>query len=336
MAIGNIPARKRGFGYDPVTRSLGVYVDGALTASFPPSPGRTYFVNNITGASTNDGLSWATAVAEVSQAITLAETYRELGGEEGGRSVTTNDYVRNTIMIQGTGTAYTQLTALPNYCDMVGLGADPRGNGTGIARIGPDAIAGGSFDGVDAGTCKGTNFYNLQFQAGSSKDAFDCDKLYRCVFENCAFMGNNDAVSPTAGVLLGTTATAGFGASGVVWRNCHWGGASAGGDFTVGFHIAGTHFHNCLVENCYIIGVTGVFVAGGCTSGWGSKFRDCSMATGYTAQTKSIDDDATTGQIIYQNCFVQVRPTMINRADERSFGVQLCSTAGYENTYTEA
>ncbi len=76
----NITASKRGFGYDPVTRSLGVYVDGALVQSYPPTPGRTYFVNNITGSSTNDGLSWANAMDEVSTAITASEVYRQLGG----------------------------------------------------------------------------------------------------------------------------------------------------------------------------------------------------------------------------------------------------------------
>ena len=291
-------------------------MDGALAASFPPSPGRTYFVNNITGASTNDGLSWGTAMDEVSTAITASETYRELGGEDPGRSDTYNDYVRNTIIIQGTATAYTQLTALPNYCDMVGLGADPRGNGTGIARIGPDAIAGGSFDGVNAGECRGTNFYNLQFQAGSSKAAFDCDKLYRAVFENCAFMGNNDAVSPSALFLSGYTATTGFGGSGVVIRDCHFSGAAAN-SAVFGIYLKGTHWHNCVIENCHITGVTGIEVASTVTSGWGSVVKDCWIGTGITTCTLSIDDDSSPGYIVYCGNYLTTAATLASNGSAR-------------------
>ena len=70
--------------------------------------GRTYYVNNITGASTNGGLSWNNAMDEISTAITASEVYRQLQGTNN------NDYVRNTIVVMGTATPYTSLTALPS------------------------------------------------------------------------------------------------------------------------------------------------------------------------------------------------------------------------------
>ncbi|MBE3119146.1 MAG: hypothetical protein IMZ50_10380, partial [Candidatus Atribacteria bacterium] len=240
-------------------KNIEIVAGGSINANV--SGGRTYFVNNITGSSGNDGLSWDRAMDEVSTAITASEAYRQLP------ALTTNEYIRNTIYVQGTGTAYTQLTALPSYCDIIGLGADPRGNGAGIARIGPDADT-TPVDGVNADSVRGMNVYNIQFQAASGKCAVDIDKAFRCRFENCAFMGNLTAASPTAYFLSGTTGTTGYGASGLVLKDCHFGGASAAGDALIGISIAGTHWHNCLVENCFITGVTGVQVISTCINGW--------------------------------------------------------------------
>lgn len=284
-------------------KNVEIVAGGSINANV--SGGRTYFVNNITGSSGGDGLSWDRAMDEVSTAITASEAYRQLPAS------TTNEYIRNTIYVQGTGTAYTQLTALPSYCDVIGIGADPRGNGAGIARIGPDADGAGAVDGVNADAVRGTNFYNLQFQAGSSKAAFDCDKIFRCRFENCAFMGNNDCVSPTFLFVSGISGTANMGSSGLVMKDCHFGSASAGGDATVGFKVDGTHFHNCWVENCFITGVTGILVDASVTSDWNSQFKGCTVCTGYTNQTKSIDDNSTSGLIRYVDCRVAIKPTCV-------------------------
>lgn len=282
--------------------------------------GRTYFVNNITGATNRDGLSWDNAFAEVSEAITAAETFRQ-------EAATNNEFVRNTIVIQGTATAYGELTALPNYCDMIGIGADARGNGAGIVRIGADADGGGAVDGVNADACRGTFFYNIQFQAGSVKAAFDCTLVYRCRFVNCAFMGNNDAASPSAGLLIGK-------ASGLVVESCHWGGAATGGDFTIGISITGTHFHNSKVSNCHIIGVTGINIASGCNSGWASFFKDNTIVSGYTTQTASINDDATIGFIRYFGNYYQVKPTLAHDANIRCFANYLVNSATPHETFT--
>jgi len=66
--------------------------------------GKTYYVNNITGSPTADGLSWNSCVDQPSAAIILSEASRVIHP-----GTTTNDYIKNTIVIQGTGTAYDAL-----------------------------------------------------------------------------------------------------------------------------------------------------------------------------------------------------------------------------------
>jgi len=271
---------------------------GGVTSGFDDynTLGRTYFVNNITGHSNRDGLSWDHAFAEPSQAISASETFRELGG--GKPSVITNDYIRNTIVIQGTGTPYAALTALPSYCDMIGLGADVRGNGAGIARIGADSGTG--YGVVTDDTIRGLNVYNIQFQAGQNNYMFKAANLYRCVFDNCGFLVNGD---PTSSPLTGFSVAK---ASGLVIRNCHWGsaaGINSGPD--CGLDVTGTHFHLCLVENCHIEGsVAVVRIAAGCVNTWGSVVRDNTMSGSGEIAAIGVDDNATTGIIVYAHNYI--------------------------------
>jgi len=267
----NITASKRGFGYDPVTRSLGVYVDGALAASFPPTPGRTYFVNNITGASTNDGLSWANAMDQPSTAITAGVAYQ-------ATHATNNEYIRNTIVMQGTATAYEALTSLAGYTDYVGIGADPTGNGGGIARI----DGAGAKDSVDTGssTVRGVNFYNLQFThtstPGTTYYCFDiAGAMYRSRFEHCGFtnggaacfhaksMGSiiiddchcmQDQFNALYGALIGSTS-----ASTGNFNNCWIKNSNFHGN-TAGFLNYNNSCSNTLLENCTFMGGTNGFV----------------------------------------------------------------------------
>ena len=205
--------------------------------------GRVYYVNNISGSSGNDGLSWRKPFAQVSEAITASEAFRQLGGIS-GTTLTTNDYVRNTILVQGTGTAYTYLTALPSYCDIIGLGADPRGNGAGIARI--EATTGVDTVDVAAGTgVRGCNIYNMQFGGSGTGYAMDLAVAYRCVFENCVFTNKS-----TGGVRV-------LQGGGLVFRDCSIGAADTT-TCTTGFTAgnSGGNFNNCLIEDCIIHGTT--------------------------------------------------------------------------------
>ena len=263
--------------------------DGRSANGYPGAgyQGRDYFVNNITGTAGGSGLTWEDAMNEVSVAITASEAYRQLQGTDA------NDYIRNRIFVQGTGTAYTKLTALPSYCDLIGIGAEVRGNGSGIARIGADADTTPA-SAVDATAVRGLYMEGLQFQAGSGYSAFDCADIFRSKIVNCAFFSNSTATNPASGFTFGR-------ASGLVVENCHWGGASGSGDPLIGIHVSGTHFHNTVIRGCYIIGDVGIQIDVACTSTYYSIVEDNWIGPGYSAQTLSIDDNSGQGWTVFRN-----------------------------------
>lgn len=269
-------------------------VDGAAAAGGYPGQGymgKEYFVNNVSGSSGYDGSDWDNACDEVSTAAALWEAYR-------GNLATNDQNVRARIYVQGTGTAYSALTTAFHYCDVIGLGADPFGNGAGIARIGADS---GTSDGCDfTATMRGVNWHNIQFQAGTAGYAFRGTNLFRSSFHHCCFATNGSpGGAPAAGVDLDI-------AGGVNWYDCLWNNqSSTANQFTLGMTITGTHFHGCRVQDCFIGGDTGVYIEASVVNGWGSIFQHCYI--GQLSETCSIgvNDDATTGHIIYAGCFVQ-------------------------------
>jgi len=210
--------------------------DGGAVMGYPGDYyGRIYFVNNITGNSAFDGLSWATPFAQVSEAITASEAFRQLPGG----ATTTNDYQRNIIYVQGTETAYTALTALPNYCDIIGIGAEPRGNGGGIARI----SQGTGTDTVSADAVRGLYMANMQLTGSGTGIAMDLAVCFRSTFENCVFVNKT-----TGGVRISN-------GGGIVFRDCQIGGGDTVNPIS-GLLNTGDNFNNVLVENCYIHGTT--------------------------------------------------------------------------------
>ncbi len=235
-------------------------------------PGKVYYVNNITGSSSNDGLSWNKAFAQLSTAITASETQRAL------YTGTTNDYVRNVIYVQGTGTMYTYLTALPSYCDVIGVGADPRGDGTGIVVVGSI----GAYDGA-AGSMRGTNWYNIQFVTGdNATSAFHATVAYRSGFYNCTF---GTSASSAAAPANGLEVTSG---SGLVVSNCavvmHASVPTTGFNFA----SAGGNFNQCLIEDNLVYGsTTGILNTGYLCNG--TLFRNNTCYGG----TNGISDQST-------------------------------------------
>lgn len=213
-------------------------VDGGLP--YPGNyPGKVYFVNNVTGQAGYEGLSWDEPLDELSSAITLSEADRT------GRA-TNDQYVRNVIYVQGTATAYAAISALPSYCDIIGVGADPWGNGAGIPRVvsntdSEDAISHGS-SGV-----RGLRMENMQVGADSGSStgwAMDLAKIFRSVFVNCVFWNKE-----TGGVRV----TIG---GGVHFRRCSLGGGDTRYP-TTGFSNDGlANFNHCTIEDSYIYGET--------------------------------------------------------------------------------
>jgi len=248
--------------------------------------GRTYFVNNITGSSSNDGLSWDRAFAEVSQAITASEAFRVLLGG------TTNDYIRNTIVVQGTGTAYAALTELPNYCDIIGVGAASNGNGTGIAII----DGAGAADAI-TGTARGLNIYNMQFVASGSFWCCDFVQLLRSSLIDCCFQAKDTATD--GGIRFKESS------GGLNIKDCHWTG-SGNVIHKVGFQVQGGNFDSCRIEDCIIIGTTaGVLIDNTCSTGQlgtaadNTIFRNNVIGDLGRGCATAIDDNCVVGMINY-------------------------------------
>ena len=280
--------------YKKLVMKPGAIVEGSWNGSFDTG-GTTYYVNNITGSTTADGLSWNSAVSQVSRAITLSEASRLVH-----QGTTTNDYVRNKIVVQGTGTAYTKLTAMGLYVDLIGLGADPRGNGAGIARIGSDTVAESGV--VLTATVRGLNVYNIQFQAGINSYCWQHASMYRSRFENCTFMTNGAATGNPTGAFRSTTAM-----GGVVMDDCLIGGSNCSIDTEpdTGMIIAGTHFHTSTVKNCQIYGLAGVTVASTVIASWGSMFKNVVFGDGSQTMAICVNDDSTGAgaHILYCGCY---------------------------------
>ncbi len=261
MAI-NIGAAKRGFLYNPASKSLGIYVDGVKVADYASTVGRTYYVNNITGSSGADGLSWGSAVDQINAAIVLSEAYRTLGGDPGGRADTRNDYVRNTIIVQGTcqiTTAYTAadyydaLTDLGQHVNIVGLGDHFVGMDKGTVIIG---AINGNADGIaDAGTTRGVNMFNLMVGAdGSASNALDVQNMFRCRLEDCWF-GQHTQTTQAEQINAGIECDGSFAHN--LIRHCVIGQTNGAYSPVYGMDIANSGPDNSnLIEDNLILGTT--------------------------------------------------------------------------------
>lgn len=261
--------------------------------------GRVYYVNNITGSSGNDGLSWNQAMDEPSTAVTASEVYRQLGGR--APTVTTNDYVRNTIVMQGTATPYTALTDLGEHINFLGLGDNMLGNAAGIARLGADTGT-GEYGILTTETVRGLYMFNLQFQGGATVAIAGFTNIYRSFLEYCGFFTNGSPVTtPTHGLrIIGA-------ASGLHIKDCHWGNASGhlAGPL-IGIGLEGTHFHICIVEGCHITGITsGFYCSSSTVNNWGSVVRHNYIGgQGDSVCAIGIDDDDAVGQIVYMGNWI--------------------------------
>jgi hypothetical protein len=196
-------------------------------------PGTTYYVNNVTGSASNDGLSWDSAFAEVATAIAASEVVR---------LAATNVYQRNRIFIAGTATSYATLTALPNYTDVIGVGGDFKGDQSGTVVIGASTTS----NGTASLEMRGTTWRNIQFRGGGSgQSAFKCSKMLRCQFIDCAFF--NKGAAGDAGVYVYTTGAHN------TFRNCWIGDTNA--TFSYGMYNPHTaNWDHCLVEDCFLTG----------------------------------------------------------------------------------
>jgi hypothetical protein len=275
--------------------------------------GRTYFVNNITGSSANDGLTWDRAMDELSTAVTASEVYRQDRG-----SVTTNDYIRNTIVIQGTGTTYAAVSSLPSYTDVIGLGAYPFGDGTGIVVLG-DAT--GAADGL-AGSIRGTNFFNMQFVGAGSYYAADLAVAYRSGFEMCAFGGN--ASSAACAIAFNVVS-----ASGLVLRDCKTIMHAAAPVIGWAMSTAGGNWNECIMENCHGYGSTTGYTNAGYLQN-GSVVKNCVFYGGTTGLSDTSAQTGMGGLAMYVGNYASggtTGMTVTNQGKRRCLDNWTCSNA---------
>lgn len=223
----------------------GAIVEGSWGANYDRG-GRTYYVNDITGSSTNDGLSWNNPMDELDTAFAASETYRAL------KSGTTNDYIMNTIVIQGTGTNYALADTNINYANVIGLGSMAKSQGAGQVRVGA-----GTTSGLTSTAMRGVNFNNIVFEYGAdtkwgiSATHFLRGHVYECQFLQAGTEGEG-------GMNLTTLA------AGLVIERCHFNSNSGGTQALYGLKID-CQFSDCtVIDNTFQVGTSAlVYIAAG-------------------------------------------------------------------------
>ena len=313
----NLPGLKRGFHYDPVTKEMGIYVNGVQYESYGETAGRNYYVNNITGSSSNSGLSWGEAFAQPVQAITAGAAYLA--------TQTSGNLIRNSILIQGTTTKYTPITTMPLYTNMIGVGSNPRGQAYGNTRIGSISTEDGS-----AGDEAGNYWYNIQFSAGGSFYAVDLGVSFSSTWDNCTFGCASDNAALTAAFRVETVG------SGSSWIDCdtiyHAGTPVTGMSIVAG---GGSSFNDCRFENCLWVGSTTGFYNKAYLCG-GTIVTRCTIMGGTDGINDENTNSGTAANIIYSGNHVWGGTTAItcDQATGRAIGNLIVSdTTGA--TYTE-
>jgi hypothetical protein len=250
---------------------------------------KTYYVDNVNGSDTlNNGLSKTKPFAQVSKAITVWEALR---------AAEANIYAKCLVYVRGTGTPYTALDALPSYCDIVGLGAMPYGDGTGIPCIGNGATA--DLDAI-AGSARGLGLFGLQFISSGNSWACDFVNLFRSEIAFCAFK----AADPT----LATVHTDGglrfsAAAGGLYIHDNNWIGTNDSWHMH-GIWANGTHFNSSRVENNQIRAETAGIHLGATVNGDNTVFKGNTIHGGQRTLALGVNDVATAGFAVYSGNYI--------------------------------
>jgi len=248
-------------------------------------------------------------MAEPSEAITASETYRALG--QGQSADTTNDYIRNTIIIQGTGrydNPYAAIQAMPLHCNIIGLGDWPCGLGEGMVVIGDWESADDAISNEDntGDITRGCNLYNLHVSsyAGTGYSAMKVVYMYRSRIEDCWFGQNvaGGAVPINAGI----ECTGSF--SGNLVRHCIIGQRNGSSAPNIGMDMvfSGSGANNLIEDNIIFGTVTGILCTAG-TNWEGSVIRNNTIG-GILAQCTSYGIVAGTGVLIVNNYITAADP----------------------------
>jgi hypothetical protein len=271
---------------------LGDLVYAASAGGYPLDyPGKIFFVNNITGSSSGDGLTWGTAFSTIALAIAAVVAF------QAAQTTASLDIdAKCIIYVAGTATAYAALTSLPSYCDIIGVGADPRGNGTGIARV---TAATGTDTVDDSVGVRGLNIYNMQFTGSGTGYAMDLAICYRSVFENCAFVNKSDGALR---ILQGGAITI---------RNCQFGGDTVLPAVALTVGNSGGNFNQALVEDSVFYGTT-TGIANSAYLCDSTVFRKNTIYGGTTGILDTSTESNIAGNAFYVGNFVSAGSDAIN------------------------
>ncbi len=147
----------------------------------PDGSGTPFFVDNNFGSDGNDGLSWGEPFSTLSRATTVSNVDIARGSDRWAR--------RNTIYFAG-DRLVEDLTALPNKCDIIGVGST-------------DSFKGGTLEGdhvIASGT--GTRFFNMGFEPGTATDmwVFSTGGSSGIEFHNCQWRANRGGAVAVSGI----------------------------------------------------------------------------------------------------------------------------------------
>jgi len=325
---------RKGFKWDANRGRLELYANGVNPVTyFDQGVGRTYYVNNITGASTNDGLSWATAFDQVDAALLASETERVARNTANSG----NSGIRNSIIIQGTCTAYSKVDQDANCCDIFGIGNRMHlgGAANDVMISGATAADGMAMSQLVAGWnttlgCgggMGVNVYNVHFEASGNYYAVDLVDWLLGSFEDCSFMcsGSNS--------YGGLNCSEHF--AGSLVRNCHAGGDA--GLPAYGFSFTGGVFNQNLIERNWMQARTYGFYTTDYLQG-GTVVRQNSVYGGTYGIYDNSAETTVLGRALYTGNWVSSSGTAIQMTN---VGTYICvgnwiSSAGTGGTYVDS
>jgi hypothetical protein len=242
--------------------SAGLIPIGAVN----PTGAQDYYVDLNVSAS-GDGLSPATAMATIAEAITASDASIGLSANRWWAR-------RNRIFVMGDGITES-LTVLPEKCDIIGMGADlfpfPRING--IHTITANKV--------------GCRFINMGFVATTNGTIFTIPASSHGIsFIGCEFWPQN-GVSAAA---LDITTSVGVR---IIGNKFHLSQADIAKLFTTAILIKGVYFGDCVIADNEINGTEGINVAAAVTA-LGGVIRDNIIR----AIALGINDDSDTFQVV--------------------------------------
>lgn len=143
--------------------------------------GTSYFIDGNFGSDGNDGQSWESPFATFARSVVVSNVDIARGSDRWAR--------RNTIYLAG-DRLVEDITALPNKCDVIGVGS-------------VDSFKGGTLEGdhvIASGV--GTRFFNMGFEPGTSADmwTFSTAGSSGIEFHNCQFRANRGGATAVSGI----------------------------------------------------------------------------------------------------------------------------------------